>query len=98
MGYFGDLIGGLITQQAYGELPPGTADEMIRGETQRAQLRYAFDAVANEIGHDEALKKATKEASYYARMFAEIRKVRVGDLPQVAEDAIKEMLAPQRAL
>lgn len=92
------FIGGLITQQAYGELPPGAADEMIRSETQRAQLREAFDAAASEIGHDKALKKAVGEAGYNARMFAEIRKVRAGDLPKVAEDAIREMLAPQRVL
>jgi hypothetical protein len=86
------FIGGLITQQAYNELPPGVAEEMIGDERQRAQLRRAFDAAANEIGHDKALKKAVGEAGYYARMFAEIRKVRAGDLPQVAEEAIRAML------
>jgi hypothetical protein len=88
-----EFIGGLITQQACGELPPGAAEEMIRSETQRAKLKDAFDKAASEIGQEKALKKATKEAAYSAKMFAEIRKVPSGNLPQLAEEAIRDMLS-----
>jgi hypothetical protein len=86
------FIGGLIADQALGQLPPGAADEMVRSESQRDRLLAVFDSASKEVGAEKALKKATKEAAYYARMHAELRKVPAGQLPKTAEAAILDML------
>ncbi len=89
-----EFIGGLVADQTFGQLPPGAAEEMVHSEAQRGQLKQALDAAAKELGDGKALKKAVKAAADYARMNAEVRKVPAGNLPQFAEEAIREMLAP----
>jgi hypothetical protein len=89
------FIGGVIAQQAFGELPPGTADEIVHGDVFSGRLETAFDAATAEMGDNKALKKATNAAADHARMFAQIRSIPPGDSPNIAEEAIKEMLAPE---
>lgn len=90
------FIGGVIAQQAFGELPPGAADEVVHGEVFSGRLKTAFDAAAEEVGDEKALKKALNAAGDHARMFAQVRSAPPRDLPRTAEEAIREMLAPER--
>jgi hypothetical protein len=87
-GFFGDLV----ASEAFGQLPPGTAEEMIKSESQRRQLRAAFSEVVKELGHEKALKKALSAAGDHARWQAEFRKVRARELTKQAEQLVGSML------
>jgi hypothetical protein len=89
-----EFVGGLVADQAFGQLPPGTADEMLNSETQREKLKFALDAAARELGPDKALKKAISAAAGHARMCAQVRNVPWQGVEQVAEDAIRQMVTP----
>ncbi len=91
-----EFIGGLVADQAFGQLPAGAAEEMTHSESQRDQLKRALTAAAQEVGSDEALKKAMHAAGDHARMKAQVRSLPSDAVAQAAENVIKEMLAPQR--
>ncbi len=91
-----EFIGGLVADQAFGQLPAGAAEEMIQSESQRDQLKRALTGAAQEVGSDKALKKAMRAAGDHARMKAQVRSLPSDAVAQAAEDVIKEMLAPQR--
>ncbi len=90
-----EFIGGVVAQQAFGELPPGTADEVVHGQHFSKQLREAFAVAAGELGNDKALKKATRAAGDHARMMAQVRSIPTRDLPGIAEGTIRDMLASE---
>jgi hypothetical protein len=87
-----EFIGGLVADQAFGQLPPGTADEMLNSQTQREKLKRALDAAACELGPDKALKRAIGAAAGHARMCAQVRNAPWQEVERVAEDAIRHML------
>lgn len=89
-----EFIAGVIAQQAFGELPQGTADEVVHGEVFSGQLKAAFEAAAAEIGYDKALKKAMNAGADQVRMLAGVRSIAPRDIPDVAEGAIREILVP----
>lgn len=91
-----EFIAGLVAHQAFGQLPPGAAEEMVQSDSQRSQLKHALDAAARELGDDKALKRAVSAAGAHARMCAQVRSAPWHEVEQAAEDAIREMLAPQR--
>jgi hypothetical protein len=90
-----EFIGGVVAQQAFGELPSDAADEVVQGQHFSKQLKVAFAAAAGELGNDKALKKAMRAAGDHARMMAQVRRIPTRDLPDIAEGAIRETLASE---
>ena len=69
---------------------------MVHGQHFSEQLKATFAAAAGELGTDDkALKKAMRAAGDHARMMAQVRSIPARNLPDIAEGAIRDMLASE---
>jgi hypothetical protein len=86
------FFGGLVGDVALGSLAREHMDAMLTSERERSQLRGLFDAAAQDVGPDKAMKAAVKGA----RMAVEVR-CDMANAPRrphvdTAEDVVREIL------
>jgi hypothetical protein len=87
-------IGTLVAMDALGEVPAGTADEVMHSESFGERLTAAYEQAAQELGHETAFKKALKFADGPAKAIAYHRdRSREKEVGRRAEAVVEEMLA-----
>lgn len=88
-------IGTLVAMDALGEVPAGTADEVMHSESFGERLVVAYEQAAVELSHEKAFKKALKFADGPAKAIAYHRdRSREAEVGRRAEAVVKEMLTP----
>ena len=86
------FVGGLFAADYLGQLPAGPLDEVLQSSSFCARLNGAFQAVAEEVGDDEALKKALKAARVEADVRAGMAELPAHEVTEGAEQSVSVMI------